>query len=440
MPEPITAAMLYDLVHCPHRVTMDLFGDTAKRDPVSPFVELLWERGNAFEQQVIEQLRIPFTNLRPYADEEKERLTLEALRRGDALIYGGRIRAGDLLGDPDLLRRHGAGYVAGDIKSGRAEEGATEEEEGKPKKHYAVQLALYTDILERLGLSAGRTPFVWDVRGEEVTYDLNAPRGVRTPESLWDLYQSCLSVARAIASRTQGTLSALISDCKLCHWRTNCTFDLERREDLTLIPELGRARRDAMLPTIPRMRDLAGADARSFIRGKKTVFPGVGPEMLRRFQARAKLQITPDAQPYLKAPLHLPEARCELYFDVETDPMRDVCYLHGFVERFPGVAEGERYVAFFAERPTPEDEERTFREAWKYVARSRPCALYYYSPYERSVWRKLREKHPSVVAKEELDALFEGEYSVDLYRVVREASEWPTRDFSVKTLACQQDA
>lgn len=27
---------------------------------------------------------------------------------------------------------------------------------GKPKLHYAVQLALYIDILERLGLSAGR--------------------------------------------------------------------------------------------------------------------------------------------------------------------------------------------------------------------------------------------------------------------------------------------
>jgi hypothetical protein len=32
----ITAAMLYDLVQCPHRVTINLFGDPAKRDP-KPF-------------------------------------------------------------------------------------------------------------------------------------------------------------------------------------------------------------------------------------------------------------------------------------------------------------------------------------------------------------------------------------------------------------------
>ena len=40
------------------------------------------------------------------------------LLRGDTLIYGGRIRAGGLLGEPDLLRRKHDGYVAGDIKSG----------------------------------------------------------------------------------------------------------------------------------------------------------------------------------------------------------------------------------------------------------------------------------------------------------------------------------
>jgi hypothetical protein len=45
MSTPITAAMLYDLVQCPHRVTMDLFADPAFRDKVSPFVQLLWDKG-----------------------------------------------------------------------------------------------------------------------------------------------------------------------------------------------------------------------------------------------------------------------------------------------------------------------------------------------------------------------------------------------------------
>lgn len=52
----ITAAMLYDLVQCPHRPAMDLFGDPAKRDEISPFVRLLWEKGTAFEHEVIDSI------------------------------------------------------------------------------------------------------------------------------------------------------------------------------------------------------------------------------------------------------------------------------------------------------------------------------------------------------------------------------------------------
>ncbi len=44
-------------------------------------------------------------------------------------------------------RREGDGYVAGDIKSGSGEEG--QDDDAKLKKYYGVQLALYTDILER---------------------------------------------------------------------------------------------------------------------------------------------------------------------------------------------------------------------------------------------------------------------------------------------------
>jgi len=64
-------------------------------------------------------------------------------------------RADDLLGLRDLLRTEPGGYVPGDIKSGRGEEGGGDESDGKPKPYYAVQHALYVDILEGRKLSAG---------------------------------------------------------------------------------------------------------------------------------------------------------------------------------------------------------------------------------------------------------------------------------------------
>lgn len=54
----IAAPTLYDFVQCPTRVALDVFGDPSKRDPINPFVRLLWERGTLFERETIAKLEI----------------------------------------------------------------------------------------------------------------------------------------------------------------------------------------------------------------------------------------------------------------------------------------------------------------------------------------------------------------------------------------------
>jgi uncharacterized protein len=436
MTKTITASMLYDYVQCPHRVHLDLYGDPDQRDPISAFVQLLWERGSAFEQETIEKLQIPFENLRAYFAEENEQLTFEAMKKGDSLIYGGRIHSGNLLGEPDLIRREGSGYVAGDIKSGAGFEGMSDESEGKPKKHYAVQLGLYTDILDKLGMSAGHNPFVWDIHGEEVIYELDSPMGKRDTTSLWEFYESCLENVNLIVNQKERTLPALCSMCKLCHWRSFCKAQLKRMDDLSLIPELGRSRRDAMSSHIKTVEDLANCDLNNLIQGKKTVIPGIGPGTLDTFHERAKLLTQPETGPYLKNKISLPHFETELFFDVETDPMRDICYLHGFVERHGQNSVSEKYVAFFADQPTMENEYKAFKDAWNYIQDHKPCAIYYYSPYERTTWRKLQRRYPDLMTEANLENMFSPDVAVDLYlEVVRSKTEWPTNDYSIKTLA-----
>ncbi len=413
---------------------MDLFSDPVRRDEINPFVQLLWEKGTAYEQEVIAGLEYPFLDLSSYSGDEKGRLTLEAMQRGESLIYSGRIASDDLLGDPDLLRKEGIGYVAGDIKSGSGEEGP--EDDAELKKHYGVQLSLYTDILERKGLASSRKPFVWDIHGEEVAYDLDAPQGKRNPTTMWTIYQDTLAQARGIVAGATRTGPAYSSACKLCHWYTACLIDLEQADDLTLLPDLGRAKRDVMVGEISTASDLAVTDIEGYIHGKKSAFKGIGPGTLRKFQERAKLIKTPGARPYLTAPIDLPFSETELFFDIEVDPMRDVCYLHGFVERHGGDSTTERYIAFFAEDVSPEEEERAFAEAWQFIRDRQPCVIYYYSKYERTIWRRLQSKYPDVCSVEDVEALFDPSRSVDLlYDVVKKATEWPTRDYSIKTLA-----
>ena len=298
---PITASMLYNLVTCPHRVTMDLYGDPAKRDEPNAFVELLWEKGSLFEREVIANLNIPFLNLTPYAGEEKERLTLEAMQRGEPLIYNGRIHDGDLLGDPDLLRKETGGYVAGDIKSGSGEEG--DGDDAKPKVHYAVQLGVYTDILERKVLSAGRRAFIWDIRGEEVPYDFKATYGKRDPRTLWQDYQECLAEARAIVADPKLTRAAYSAACKLCHWYSACLERLKSDDDLSLIPELGRSKRDTMLSHVSSVKEFADSNLDAFLSGKKN--------SLSRYWSRHAEKISrPSATPDRKECTALPARAC----------------------------------------------------------------------------------------------------------------------------------
>jgi len=232
---PITASILYDLVNCPQRVALDAFGDPAERDEPNSFVQLLWERGAVFESETIAKLKQPFLDLSSFEGKEKQRLTLEAMQRGEPLIYSGRISADDLVGVPDLLRKEVGGYVPGDIKSGAGEEGGGDDSDGKPKLHYAVQLGLYIDILERIKLSAGRRGFIWDAHGEEVAYDFTAPQGPRKPETLWSEYQSALGEARAILARQITPQGAYSSACKLCHWYKACVAQLSEPEELALM-------------------------------------------------------------------------------------------------------------------------------------------------------------------------------------------------------------
>ena len=212
---------------------------------------------------------------------------------------------------------------------------------------------------------------------------------------------------------------------------------LRTADDLTLIPRLGRTARDVLADEFPTVSDLAEANPDTYVQSKnKTVFQRVGAETLRTYHERAKLLATPGAKPYLKQTVRLPSADTELFFDIEADPMRDICYLHGFVVREGGDTAGERFVGFFADDATPQAERAAFAQAIGLMRETQPNVIYYYSKYERTWYRKLQSRYPNLCSAEEVEELFAPSRAVDLYTdVVLRATEWPTNDHSIKTLA-----
>lgn len=429
----ITASMLYDLVECPQRVALDAFGAVAQRDDISPFVRMLWERGTLFEQETVANLRQPFVNLSDASEADRERLTLIAMTDGEPLIYGGCIRAGDLFGKPSFLRKElGGGYVPVDIRSGRGKEGGDADHDGRPKRQYAVQLALYVDILERIGLCAGRWAFVLDIHGDEVRYDFGGPSG----RARWKEYETALAIARSILARHTVPLPAYRGLCKLCHWYSFCIGQLTAADDLTLIPFLRRSDRDAMIEQVPSIAAFASIDPERLIHGKRTQFPGLGADRLRALHARAVMLKAPSPKPYLRAPVRLDTFSTELFFDLEVDPLRGLCYLHGFIERNNSDNDTERFISFFADEPTIEAERAAFAAALGYLSSRSHAGIYYYSKYERTIYRKLQQKYPDLCTLADIERLFDPRRAVDLYGdVVLKATEWPTRDHSIKTLA-----
>lgn len=272
--------------------------------------------------------------------------------------------------------------------------------------------------------------------GRHVEYDLTAARGPRSPSTWWDLYEETRDAVRAIIASPDATRGALASACGLCHWRATCTSELEAADDLTLIPTLGRAARDAISPTIGRVAELARADPEDFMDGRKTVFRGVGQDRLRTFVARAKLLTTAGAVGYLKRPLEPPETRHEIFFDIEADPLRDLVYMHGFLHRESRDDTTERFVAFTAEQATADAEGTAFAEAMAHLAEYPDASVYYYSKYERTAYRKLQRRYPDACTENDVKELFTPPRSIDLYcDVVAKATEWPTRNHSIKTLA-----
>jgi predicted RecB family nuclease len=430
----VSASLLFSHLCCPHRTSMDAFASPSLREPVSPFISMLWERGSLYESEVVGQLGVPFLDLSVSKGDEKEAKTRGAIARGDTLIYGGRLSIDELVGEPDLLRREGAGYVSIDIKSGGGTEGGDDDDDGKLKKTYGVQLALYTDILERLGVSAGRYGYIHDVHGDEVRYDLDAPLGPRS-SSIAEIYRDAKFQAERVLSGELKTLPAACSVCGLCVWRSSCLKDMRTAGDLSLLPRLGRTTRDTLMPTFPTLKALASADLSAFLGGEKSPFPGVSAESLARFKVRAQLALDPNPKPFFREPVDLPTNRFEVFFDIEDDPLRDVVYLHGFVVRRDGDSATEQFVAVFAEDATEAAERGAFAAAWAFLSQHADHMVYYYSKHERTKYRQLQEKYPEVCSAADVEALFSPGRSFDLYYDAVFNSEWPTMDWSIKSLA-----
>ena len=419
----ITGSLLRDLVLCERRVYHDLFSSPAARDPVSGFVQMLWAGGRLHEANVVSGLVGEVRDLRDADPGERSMLTVAALDGAADWILGGRLELGDRVGMPDLLRRIDGVWYGGDVKSGAAfDDGLS------PKGEYLVQVGHYAALLGDLELGERDRAFVVGRDGEIAWYELAtaAGPGRATPAArVADL----VTTARGIRDGQVATKAALSPACGLCHWRSVCRRELDAADDLTLIAGLGRSLRASIERIAPTVAALAALP----LEGVK--LPGVGAERLGRFRDRARLLATPGSTPYAREPLAISRHDRELHFDLEADPLRDLVYLHGALvrERLPD-GDREEFVHFFADDETGEGE--AFAAAYAFLSADPSAHIFYYSKFERTSYRALQRRYPSVCSAEDVERLFATDRATDLYfDVVASKTEWPLHSYGIKALA-----
>ena len=436
----ITASKLYNYIQCPHRVWRDVYGPQEEKiKETNPFVQLLWDRGIQHEKRVVSKLG-EFTDLSKIGFDQAADLTIEAMKRSDELIYQGVLKGENLMGIPDLLRRKSDGsYLPIDIKAGMGHEGAGEEDEGRLKKHYAAQLCFYVELLKQLDFAKENRGLIIDIGENEVEYNLDERIGPKTPRSWWEYYEEIKEEVNALINNKKQNLPASATICKLCPWHDSCKKWCKENDDLTNIFYLGRSKRDVITSDlgIRKVKDFCDINISEVMRLKKDnkkFLIGVAEKTLQKQIIRANI-VANTKKPVIYEHLNLPEVSTELFFDIEADPTQNLVYLHGVYERKNGK---EKFLSFVAENNTPKEEKIAWQKFWDYI-RTLPkndYSVYYYSPYEKTVYKKMRHAYPEVVTEDELEDFFAREKTIDLYTdIIYKHTDWPLGSYSIKEIA-----
>jgi predicted RecB family nuclease len=281
----------YAAVRCAVRTQWDVVRPR-EAEPDEEFHAWLAAAGRTFEGEVMAALRAAHPDAvdvgRDAPAEEREARTLAALHAGARLVLHPRLpvdTAGGRVGEPDLLVRGRDGYHPVDVKHHRtisdADAGdlrgvqpldgldgtsaSARPRDARPYERLRddlLQLAHYRRLLEACGQAAA-APVLGAIIGRErhvVWLDLAAPRVPASDDSgmvsALDAYDAEYAARRRIAAEAAAHVvdpsdplplaPVRIAECPRCPWRVHCGDLLEARQDVSLLPRVGRAQWEAL--------------------------------------------------------------------------------------------------------------------------------------------------------------------------------------------------
>ncbi len=339
--------------------------------------------------------------------DEAFRQTLVFMREGRQTIYHGVLVDKHWVGHPDILEkvqgRSRLGdwyYVASDVKRSRF-----------IRDDFKFQGCFYAELLERI---QGIKP----VQGYVITPDKNIlPYSIEEFEAQYEL------TLTQIEKIIQGQRPAhfVTSGCKQSPWYKECRSAAEACDDLSLLNRVWREEVHALeaagVKTI-------GALALKSLADLERLAPGVSSSRLETMRDQA-IAIK-EHRHIIRGTAKLPEGDIELFFDIESDPLRDFDYLFGVLKVTP---QGEEYISFMAQ--SPEQEGMMWAEFVHFIERHIDAPIYHYGWFEEEVVRRFSAKYGiGEIAREALERNM-----IDILYVIRPTVIFPLSFYSLKDLA-----
>lgn len=406
MPRLLTERTFFRYLKCPEWVWLEAHG--GERRIHEPLMEALQDDG------LIEDLQRELLSDRPDVAEVRAEdveqafaQTMAFMREGRQTIYRGVLIDGHWVGHPDLLEKvEGRSllgdwyYVAADMKRGRA-----------PRDEYKFQGCFYAELL-------GRLQGVKPLQGYVVTPDGDVlPYLIESFETQYALTLD--AIERILAG--QRPAHFLTSGCKQSPWFKECRSLSDSCDDISLLNRVWREEVARLADSgIHTVSALAKMSVNDLIQRVPTADAG-RLELLRDQAVSLK-----EGRPIIRGKIALPVADVELFFDIESDPLRDLDYLFGVLVVKKGKG---TYHKFFAEDAARE--QAMWTEFQAFLEKYPDAPIYHYGGFEAEVIRRFDARFGATPAARGILT----RNMVDLLAKLRPAVLFPLSFYSLKDIA-----
>lgn len=404
MPKQISEKTFYKYLKCPSWVYRDAHEAEAVIDPL--LSRLLDDGLLPDKEREVISSRPDLVEVTAEDPDDAFNQTLEFMRQGRETIYKGVLVHGHWIGNPDILAKvEGRSvfgnyyYVAADVKRGR-----------EVRDAYKFQGCFYAELLLRL---QGVKPF----QGYVITPD-NKIVGYLIEDFEAYFHLTLSEIEQMIVGEKPAHF--LTAGCKQSPWFEACRVEAESCRDLSILNRVWREEVIALQKIgIKTLEDLAKISLADL----EKLSPAVRYDRLDLLRRQAEAIV--ENRHILLAEPDFSEAAVELYFDIESDPLRDFDFLFGVLE----VKNGKSYYhSFLAEKP--EDEGEMWRKFIEFILKNETAPIYHYGWFELEVFRRFAARYflPDEI-RQQIEIRMH-----DLLFLIRPAVIFPLPFYSLKDL------